>query len=88
MVVFGGNLGGLIATWSYLPRFSPNQIPGNALNLGTSSLILILVVGLWLWQIRQNKKKEQGRDDHILEGKSAEEIAMLGQKHPGFRYRT
>jgi hypothetical protein len=38
MVVFGGNLGGLIATWSYLPRFSPNQIPGNsALRRSSSS---------------------------------------------------
>lgn len=29
-VVFGGNLGGLVSTWSYLPKFAPNQIPGES----------------------------------------------------------
>lgn len=88
MVVFAGNCGGLISTWSYLPKFAPRQLPGNALNTGTGSLIFLLSGGLWLWMIRENKKKDEGRDDARLEGLSPEEISMLGQKHPGFRYRT
>ncbi|SCV69351.1 BQ2448_2371 [Microbotryum intermedium] len=81
ITVFGGNLGGLVAT------YAPNQIPGNSLNLATSSLILLLTLGLWAWQKRENKRHNEGRMDHVLEGKSDDEIAMLGQHHPGFRYR-
>lgn len=73
---------------SYLPKFAPQQIPGNALNTGTGSLIFLLSGGLWLWMIRENKRKDEGRDDAVLEGLSPEEVSMLGQKHPGFRYRT
>ena len=58
------------------------------MNAGTSSAMLLLTVGLWLYQIRENKRKEQGRDDHLLEGKTPEQIAMLEQDHPGFRFRT
>ena len=87
-VVFAGNLGGLIATWAFLPNFAPRQLPGNSLNLAGGVGILFLSLGLWAYQIRQNKQKEAGRDDHLLEGKTAEEAALLGQSHPGFRYQT
>jgi hypothetical protein len=50
-------------------------------------MMLLCTIGLWIWQRRENKKKEQGRHDHVLEGKSEAEISMLEQKHPGFRYR-
>ncbi|SCZ99612.1 BZ3500_MvSof-1268-A1-R1_Chr3-1g06151 [Microbotryum saponariae] len=53
ITVFGGNLGGLVATWSYLSR----------------------------------SRRDEGRMDHVLVRKSDDEIAMLGQQHPGFRYR-
>ncbi|KDE06483.1 hypothetical protein MVLG_03137 [Microbotryum lychnidis-dioicae p1A1 Lamole] len=87
ITVFGGNLGGLVATWSYLSQYAPDQIPGNSLNLATSSAILLLTLGLWAWQKRENTRRDEGRMDHVLEGKSDDEIAMLGQHHPGFRYR-
>ena len=87
-VVFMGNCGGLVSTWSYQAKYAPAQTPGNSLNVATSSLILLLTISLWLWQIKENKAKEAGRDDHFLEGKTPEEIALLEQDHPGFRYRT
>ena len=42
---------------------------------------------MWYFQYRENKKKEAGRDDHLLEGKTDAQAALLGQKHPGFRYK-
>ncbi|KAK4057222.1 hypothetical protein OIO90_001717 [Microbotryomycetes sp. JL221] len=86
--VFYGNIGGLISTWSYQAKYAPSQVPGNAMNAGTSSAILLLTIGLWMWQNRENKAKDAGRDDHYLENRTADEIAMLEQQHPGFRYRT
>ena len=42
--------------------------------------------GLWLWQVRENRAKENGRDDHYLVSKTEEEIQLLGTKNPHFRY--
>jgi len=87
-VVFAGNLGGLIATWAFLPNFAPRQLPGNSLNLAGGVGILFLSAGLWAHQVRQNRRKAEGLDDHLLEGKTAGEAALLGQRHPGFRFHT
>ncbi|GAA6032524.1 hypothetical protein JCM8097_004799 [Rhodosporidiobolus ruineniae] len=84
--VLFGNLGGLISTWMFLPKDSPRYLSANATNLATSAVMLILSVGLHVWQQKENRAKERGRDDHYLEGRTADEIALLGQKHPGFRY--
>ncbi|GAA6059481.1 hypothetical protein JCM10212_002224 [Sporobolomyces blumeae] len=85
--VFAGNLGGLIATWVFLPRDGPRYIKANSVNLGTSSSMLLLSLVLLAYQLRANKRKEAGYDDHILEGKTEDEIAILGQRHPGFRFK-
>ncbi|GAA6002876.1 hypothetical protein JCM10207_001878 [Rhodosporidiobolus poonsookiae] len=84
--VFFGNCGGLISTWMFLAKDGPRYIPGNATNLTTSTLMFFLAGALWLWQIKENRAKDNGRDDHLLEGKTAEEIALLGQRHPAFRF--
>ncbi|KAM0789340.1 hypothetical protein ACM66B_000172 [Microbotryomycetes sp. NB124-2] len=87
MVVFGGNIGGLASTWTFVPSQNPRQVPGNTLNLVGSVIILFVSAGLWAWQARQNKLRDQGRHDHVLDGLSQQEIADLGDKHPNFRYR-
>jgi len=48
--------------------------------------MFVLTAGLWAWQVRENRAKENGRDDHFLEGKTVEEIQLLGTKNPHFRY--
>ncbi|GAA5988040.1 hypothetical protein JCM10908_002038 [Rhodotorula pacifica] len=85
-MVAGGNIGGLIATWTFLPKDGPRYLPGNAFNLANSVVMFFLAGGLWMWQRRENKAKAAGRDDYRLEGKTESEIADLGQKHPDFRY--
>ncbi|BGP71095.1 hypothetical protein NBRC10513v2_004460 [Rhodotorula toruloides] len=84
--VFMGNVGGLISTWTFLPRHAPRYLPGNAFNLAGSSIMLILSVAIWLWMRKENRAKENGRDDHYIEGKTDQEIADLNQKHPAFRF--
>ncbi|GAA5834469.1 hypothetical protein JCM3766R1_005221 [Sporobolomyces carnicolor] len=88
--VFAGNLGGLesdVATWVFLPDDSPRYLRANSINLGTSSGIFVLSIILLLYQLHQNKKKKAGDHDHVLEGKTADEIAILGQRHPGFLFK-
>ncbi|KAK4045895.1 hypothetical protein OIV83_006544, partial [Microbotryomycetes sp. JL201] len=92
MISFIGNFGGLASTWTYIPKLSKpipreSQIPGNVVNMLGGIICCSLAAYLWWHQVRENKAKERGRDDHLIEGKSAQEIAMLGQKHPGFRFQ-
>ncbi|RWA09238.1 hypothetical protein EKO27_g5856 [Xylaria grammica] len=85
-VVFG-NIGGLIATWSYLPWDGPDYKIGNGINLAAAGLILIIAVGQLVWMKWDNKRRD-GRDiDSELEGMTDTEIESLEWKHPGFRWR-
>lgn len=85
--VMMGNLGGLIATWSYLPNDKPRYLHGHGLNLAVSVLILIVSVSLLLWMKRDNKKRDTKNVDEILAGKSVKEIEDMDWKHPAFRWQ-
>ena len=61
-------------------------MPGNSFNLAGSVVMFVCAGGLWLWQVRENRAKENGRDDHYLVGKTEDEIQLLGTKNPHFRY--
>lgn len=45
--------------------------------------IVFCAVGLALWQMKENKKRERGDYDYRLEQPGVED---LGYKHPEFRY--
>jgi hypothetical protein len=87
VTVFFGNIGGLISTWSYLSKYAPNYVPGNALNLAGAIVMIIIAVCLVSWQRWENKQREAGKRDWKLEGLSEDEIQMLGSDHPHFRLR-
>jgi MFS family permease len=82
-----GNVGGLIATWSYLSWDGPNYRIGNGLNLASSSIILIITTLTLMWMNADNKKREQRNVDQELEGLSPHEIECLEWKHPAFRWK-
>lgn len=82
-----GNVGGLIATWSFLPNDGPNYKIGNGLNLATSSLILVLSTILLFWMKFDNNKRSKENIDEKLSGLSQKQIQGLDWKHPGFRWK-
>ncbi|KAL5359696.1 major facilitator superfamily domain-containing protein [Aspergillus floccosus] len=82
-----GNIGGLIATWSFLPFDGPSYPIGNGLNLATSSTILITSVFLFLWMRRDNRKRDGKDADAELARIPSEKIADLDWKHPSFRWK-
>ncbi|KAF2684084.1 MFS general substrate transporter [Lentithecium fluviatile CBS 122367] len=82
-----GNVGGLISTWSFLPFDKPNYHIGNGLNLATSSVILILSVGLLIWMKWSNKKREKHAVDEELAGLTLQQQQDLDWKHPSFKWR-
>jgi MFS family permease len=82
-----GNIGGLISTWSYLSWDGPHFRIGNGLNLGASSLILIISTLTLLWMQRDNKARERRDVAQELEGLTSQQIESLEWKHPGFRWK-
>ncbi|PWN97948.1 MFS general substrate transporter [Tilletiopsis washingtonensis] len=87
-VIALGNCGGLIATWSYLPRHAPNYVPGNALNLACGALIIILTLMLTALLTRENARRKRGDRDYRLESLSPEQEELLAHQHPRFRLRV
>ena len=85
-VVGFGNIGGLIAAWTYLLPDAPRYIKGHALNLGFAGLCLIIVSAAMFNLHRENKLKRSGQRDYLVEGKAEQETQDLGHTHPGFYY--
>ncbi|UKZ76194.1 hypothetical protein TrVFT333_003891 [Trichoderma virens FT-333] len=85
--VMGGNIGGLISSWAFLPFDAPNYHIGNGLNLATSGMILVLATLTLLWMKRDNKKRGSQDIDAALSGLTDEEIENLDWKHPAFQWR-
>ncbi|KAF2034607.1 hypothetical protein EK21DRAFT_55932 [Setomelanomma holmii] len=85
-VVFG-NIGGLIATWAFLPFAGLNYPIGNGLNLAAQSLIAITIAGMFNWMKPDNKRREQRDVTVEIDGLSDEEIEKLDWRHPGFEWR-
>ncbi|KAL0056904.1 hypothetical protein AAF712_016480 [Marasmius tenuissimus] len=85
--VMFGNIGGLISTWSFLPFDGPDFKIGNGLNLATSSVTLIVCIGLLVWMVADNKHRDK-RDAKVeLEGLDQRKIEDMDWKHPEFRWR-
>lgn len=90
LLALGGYLGGLIATWTYLPWDGPMYPIGNGLNLAVASTIGISsLLGLF-WMNADNKKRDQktpAEREELLAGMSRQEISDLDWRHPDFRWR-
>ncbi|KAH7346984.1 putative MFS transporter [Pyrenochaeta sp. MPI-SDFR-AT-0127] len=85
--VMFGNIGGLIATWAFLPFDRPNYRIGNGLNLAAQGLILLTVLGMGFWMKVDNKRREE-RDVAIeIGGLHHEEVERLDWRHPGFQWQ-
>lgn len=82
-----GNIGGLCSAWAFLPFDAPNYHIGNGLNLGTSSTMWLISIGLLLWMIKNNKSREKRNVDQELAGMTEKQIADLDWRHPAFRWK-
>lgn len=82
-----GNMGGLIATWSYLPWDGPRYPIGNGLNLAATAACLLISTFMLFWMKRDNKRREGRNVEEELAGMSQLEIQELDWKHPGFRWK-
>ncbi|KAI1387290.1 putative MFS transporter [Hypoxylon trugodes] len=82
-----GNIGGLVATWSYLSWDGPDYHIGNGLNLATSSMQLIVATITLFWMKADNKRRDKIDVSKALEGLTQEQIESLEWRHPGWRWK-
>ncbi|KAH7121512.1 putative MFS transporter [Dactylonectria macrodidyma] len=85
--VMFGNIGGLIATWSFLPFDGPNYHIGNGLNLATSSVVFLSSICLLAWMKFDNRRREKKNIEEELGGFTQTAIQDLDWRHPAFRWR-
>jgi MFS family permease len=81
-----GSIGGLVATWTYLATDAPKYTKGHAVNLAMGVVVMIVAAAGSLNLKLENKRRDEGKRDHVLEGLTEEEIGELGHSHPNFRY--
>jgi hypothetical protein len=85
-----GNLGGLIATWSYLLRHAPRYNIATGLNIATLSTVVLTLSLLGLWMRRDNRKRDakQTAAEEALGGLNVSGKQDLDNKHLLFRWST
>jgi len=87
-VVTLGTLGGIVATWTYVPSDGPKYHTGHTINLCGQIVTVFLSLFGVLYCMYENKARAAGKRDHRLQGLTEEEQEALGNNHPSFRYWT
>ena len=83
-----GNVGAIIATWTFLPAEGPRYLKGHLINFGGSCVLLVVVITTHLYLKRENRLRAAGRRDHRLANATDQEKWRLGHRHPQFKYMT
>lgn len=88
IVAIVGTLGSITAMWIYLPTYAPTYNQGHKILIGTSSGGIILCLGMSAYLHYENKAREEGKRNHLLENFSSDEDskAMLAHNHPSFKF--
>ncbi|KAK8034487.1 hypothetical protein PG993_009482 [Apiospora rasikravindrae] len=85
-IVSLGTMGGILAVWAYLSVDGPTFPIGHTINLVCQVCTLFLALGGIFYCKWENRLRARGGRDYRLVGKTEEEIADLGYRHPEFRY--
>ncbi|KPM42328.1 hypothetical protein AK830_g4225 [Neonectria ditissima] len=83
-----GNSSGVAAPFLFATKDSPRFVPGYAGSMGMLGFSLALNILLHLHFKRQNKLRDEGKLDHLIEGKTELEIEAMGERSPRFRFAT
>ena len=86
-VIGWGNLNGVVSSNIYPDRTAPRFRMGHSIVM--AYLTIALFGGSALQYIllrRENAKRRAGERDHWIEGKTRQEIEMLGDRRPDFIY--
>jgi len=80
-----GNISGVSSPFLYT---TGKYTAGYGATLGMLALGIVLYTSLHFYFRQHNKKKRDGKYDHLMEGKTEEEIEEMGEKNPRYMYTT
>lgn len=81
-----GNSSGVASPFLFASKYAPHFRPGYAASMGMLVVSFTLNLILHLHFKRQNKLRDEGKQDYLIEGKTEEEIEAMGEKSPRFRF--
>jgi cbb3-type cytochrome oxidase subunit 3 len=81
-----GNISGVASPFLYSQAMAPTYFPGYGATIGLLALGIVLYIALHVYFRRENKKKREGKYDYLMEGKTEEEIAEMGENNPRYMY--
>jgi MFS family permease len=81
-----GNISGVVSPFLYSTDTAPGYLPGYGATIGLLALGIALYTALHFYFRLQNKKKREGKYDYLMEGKTEEEIAEMGENNPRYMY--
>ncbi|KAB8259489.1 hypothetical protein BDV32DRAFT_159253 [Aspergillus pseudonomiae] len=81
-----GSLGGILAPWVYLPGDAPSYRTGHTIMFSFLFGSWAICIGLMVYIKWENRVREMGKRDRVLEGLGPEEQLELSSRHPAFRY--
>lgn len=81
-----GNMAGVASPFLFASSTAPASTPGYSTLIGMLGFGMCMVASLHLWYRFTNKRRDQGKEDWKLEGKTEEEVAEMGEDSPRFRY--
>ncbi|KAI0362468.1 major facilitator protein [Trametes cingulata] len=81
-----GNIGGIIAAYSFLAKDSPRFIAGYSICLGFTLLGMLAACGYYIAILAENGQRDRAEAEN--DTLSTEEKAKLGDLNPDYRYYT
>ncbi|SPO06974.1 related to putative tartrate transporter [Cephalotrichum gorgonifer] len=81
-----GNSSGVASPFLFAADQAPTYRPGYAASMGMLVVSFALNLLLHLHFKKQNRLRDEGKMDHLLEGKTEMEIEAMGEKSPRFRF--
>lgn len=83
-----GNSAGVASPFLFSSKFAPTYVTSYAVCMGMLGVSLILVTALHVHFRRQNKLRDEGKQDYLMEGKTEIEIDAMGEMSPRYRFST
>lgn len=80
-----GNVSGIVSSNIFLPHQAPRYTLGYGMGLGFAWLCVISAFVFDFWIRRENKLREAGKRDYLL-NLEEDELNNLGDDHPSFRF--
>ncbi|KAK3680478.1 hypothetical protein LTR37_021213 [Vermiconidia calcicola] len=81
-----GNSAGIMAPFLYPSDDGPRFVTGHAVTMALTALACVLYTLMSLYFARENRKRERGDRDWVMEGLTEEEILALGDENPRYRF--